>query len=130
MMKMNWSQAINETERVLRPVERPAGTWKNEPNADFYQTIIDNNLFAPLGTVLNQKPSPGANLKLIATFTHDATADATAIFQNIATGAKKTVGVEDVIQGCRVRDIKPKQVLIGKDGEPAIWKRIKPTFLD
>lgn len=62
---MNWSQAGTEIESV----DLPVATWRDEPNADFYQTIIDNSLFAPLGTVLNTKPRPGENLKLITTFT-------------------------------------------------------------
>ena len=36
---------------------------------DFYQTIIKNNLFAPLEANLHAKPGPGWNFRLIATFT-------------------------------------------------------------
>lgn len=85
IVMMNWSQATTETERI----DPPKNTWENEPNADFYQIIIDNNLFAPLGTVLNQKPRPGANLKLIATFTRHDPADAIAIVEDTATGEEK-----------------------------------------
>ena len=123
---MNWSQAITDTEVV----DPPARAWENEPNADFYQTIIDNNLFAPLGTVLNKKPRPGSNLKLIATFTRHAPADATAILENTTTGEQKTVAVGDVVSGVRVTDIQPKQVLIEKEGEPATWKRMTSSFLE
>lgn len=123
---MNWSQAVTETARV----DPTARTWENEPNADFYQTIIDNNLFAPLGTVLNTKPTPGENLKLIATFTQHDPADATAIFQETDTGEQKTVAIGDILSGYSVLDIQPKQVFIEKDGETGTWKRIEHTLLD
>ena len=125
-------------ERPQPPPERPPPeTEVAEPHrplfsesihSDFYQTIIDNNLFAPLGTVLNQKPVPGANLKLIATFTRDDPSKATAILQNIATGEQKTVFIGTVVSGYQVLDIQAKQILIEKDGQPPIWKRLE-TFL-
>ena len=97
-------------------------------HSDFYQTIIRNNLFAPLGTVLNQTPVPGANLKLIATFTTDDPSKASAILQNIATGEQNTVFIGTVISGYQVLDIQAKQILLEKDGQPPIWKRLE-TFL-
>lgn len=126
-------------ERPQPPQERPqerAGV--SQPNrrlfsesidSDFYQTIIDNNLFAPLGTVLNQKPVPGANLKLIATFTRDDPAKATAIVENTATGEQNTVVIGTVVSVYQVLDIQAKQVLIQKDGERAVWKRMSHHFL-
>ena len=105
-----------------------AGETPETIHSDFYQTIIRNNLFAPLGTVLNQTPVPGANVKLIATFTRDDPSKASAIVENTATGDQKTVGVEDVVGGYRVLEIHAKQILIEKDGQPPIWKRLE-TFL-
>ncbi len=97
-------------------------------HSDFYQTIIRNNLFAPLGTVLNQKPVPGANLKLIATFTRDDPAKASAIVENIATGEQKSVGIGTVVGGYQVLDIQAKQILIEKEGERAVWKRMNRFY--
>ena len=122
--------ALSQAGNDITHMERPAQTWKADVNADFYQTIIDNNLFAPLGTVLNKKPRPGSNLKLIATFTRHTPADATAILENTATGEQKTVAVGNVIDDYRISDIQPKQVLIEKEGEPAIWKFMTPILLD
>ena len=113
-----------------RPQERAGVSQPNRPlfsesiDSDFYQTIIRNNLFAPLGTVLNQKPVPGANLKLIATFTRDAPADATAIVENTATGEQQRVVIGSVVSGYEVLDIQAKQVLIEKEGERVVWKRM------
>lgn len=122
--------AVSEThtETPTQPSAEPP-LWKSSSNSDFYQTIIDNNLFAPLGTVLKKKPVPGANLKRIATMTKDNPSQAKAILQNIATGEQKTVRVGDTIGGYNVLDIQPKQILIEKDGETAVWKRLNPSFL-
>ena len=109
--------------------EPPRPLFSESIHSDFYQTIIRNNLFAPLGTVLNQKPVPGANLKLIATFTRDDPSKATAILQNIATGEQNTVGIGDTIAGYSVLEIHSKQILIEKDGSPPIWKHIETFFL-
>ena len=108
---------------------RVASPAENDIDSDFYQTIIRNNLFAPLGTVLNRKPVPGANLKLIATFTRDDPAKASAIVENIATGEQKSVGIGSVVSGYEVLDIQAKQILLEKEGERAVWKRMKPFLL-
>jgi hypothetical protein len=52
----------------------------------------------------------------------------TCLFFLSVTDEQKTVGVGDIIGGYKVLDIQAKQVLIEKEGEPAIWKRIN-TFL-
>ena len=52
--------AVSETQTAKQtqpPVEPPL--WESSENSDFYRTIIDNNLFAPLGTVLNKNLSVG-----------------------------------------------------------------------
>ena len=106
-----------------------AGETPETIHSDFYQTIIRNNLFAPLGTVLNQTPVLGANLKLIATFTRDDPSKASAIVENTATGKQQRVFIGTVVSGYQVLDIQAKQILIEKDGSPPIWKRIETFFL-
>ena len=118
---------VAEPQRDMRFVSEPETT---DINSDFYQTIIRNNLFAPLGTDLHKKPVPGASVKLIATFTRqDPVSEAEAIVENIATGEQKTVGVGDTIAGYSVRDIQAKQILLEKQGARAVWKRMSHPFL-
>ncbi|MCY3724325.1 MAG: hypothetical protein OXG97_19090 [Candidatus Poribacteria bacterium] len=45
-------------------------------------------------------------------------------------GEQKTVGVGSMIDGYEVFDIQAKQILIKKEGERAVWKRINPFLLD
>ena len=109
---------------------RGASQAATDISSDFYQTIIKNNLFAPLGTDLHAKHVPGAGVKLIATFTRKDPSDATAIVENTATGEQKTVGVGSTIAGYSVLEIQAKQVLIQKaGGAPAIWKRMNHFLL-
>ncbi len=115
---------------LVEGVSEPQSTLFSESiNSDFYQTIIRNNLFAPLGTVLNRKPVPGANLKLIATFTRDDPAKASAIVEKTATGKQQTVVIGTVVGGYEVLDIRAKQILIEKEGARAVWKRMNPFLL-
>ena len=118
-------QEVAEPHRDVRFVSDPA----TDIESDFYQTIIRNNLFAPLGTDLHQKPVPGDSVKLIATLTRQDPAESEAIVQNTASGEQKTVGVGDTIAGYRVLDIQAKQILIEKEGHPAVWKRMSHPFL-
>ncbi len=111
-----------------RPSE-VSGTWKpNQPNAAFYQTIIDNNLFAPLGTQLNKKPRPGGNWKLIATFTTQDPAESSAIVENTATGEQRRVVVGDVIGDATVMTIDAKQVTLDPHGSKPVVLRL-PAFV-
>ncbi|MDE0556723.1 MAG: hypothetical protein OXI24_21125 [Candidatus Poribacteria bacterium] len=78
---------------------------------------------------MNAKPRPGAHLQLIATITTQVPSAATAIVKNTATGETHTLGLNDVIAGFHVAEIQRKQILLQREGEPAIWKFMKPTFL-
>ncbi len=68
-------------------------------------------------------------MKLIATFTRDAPADATAILKNTATGKQQRVVIGSVVSGYEVLDIQAKQILIEKEGSRAVWKRMKLFLL-
>ena len=83
--------------------------FENDINTDFYQTIIDNNLFAPLGTVLNPTPKPGANLALVATFVSENIWRSTAVIKNETTGRHQILGIGDVFGDFTVMKIQPKQ---------------------
>ncbi|MDE0012250.1 MAG: hypothetical protein OXU36_13960 [Candidatus Poribacteria bacterium] len=121
--------ALTEIQSV-EVAEVSGDLFSDSISSDFYQTILKNNLFAPLGTNLHAKPVPGANVLLIATFTTQDPFAASAIVKNTATGEQQTVGLGTVIWGYRIAEIQYKQILLEKDGAPAIWKFLKPTFLD
>ena len=106
---------------VARPREvsaTPAGihlpshtnTFANSTDHDFYQTIIQNNLFAPLGTVLNSEPEPGAHLSLVGTFVSEDPSTSRVLVKNATTGRHHLLSVGEGVGDFHVLAVEPKQV--------------------
>jgi len=116
---------VTEPQSTVRGVSQPAPDINN----DFYQTIIDNNLFAPLGTVLNPKPVPGAHLKLIGTFVSKDAVHSTAIIKNETTGRQEMLSIgEGIAEDFQVVEIQPKQVTFDHNGTSVVL-RLPSTLL-
>lgn len=81
----------------------------------FYQTIVDNNLFRPLGWRLPRKREP---YRLLGTRTPtDGKSEAQAILQSTTDGRIYTVSLGETLDtGTTVVDIEPKQVTLEKTG--------------
>ncbi len=77
---------------------------------DFYQTIIRNNLFAPLGTVLNAEPEPGAHLSLLGTFVSEDPSASSVLVKNALTGRHHLLSVGEGVGDFHVLAVEPKQV--------------------
>ena len=93
--------------------------FSEDSEGEFYQTIIKNNLFAPLGTVLNPKPVPGANLTLLATFLREVPAVSTALLSNRTTGRQHVLAVGESIGGFQLTEVAEKNVTLSHNGETA-----------
>lgn len=120
-----------ETDTQTQSVARSSGTWRDEPNADFYQTIIKNNLFAPLGTDLNPTPVPGANMRLVATFVSEDALRSTALIQNETTGRHYMLSIGGVIGDFTLMRIQPKQVTLDHHGKKPVELHLPdPMFLN
>ena len=100
---------------------------ENDINTDFYQTIIKNNLFAPLGTVLNPTPKPGANLTLLATFLREAPAVSTALIENRTMGRQHTIAVGESIGDFQLIEVAEKNVTLSHNKEE-IRLALSPIF--
>ena len=110
---------------------RHRSLFENDINTDFYQTIIDNNLFAPLGTVLNPTPKPGANLALVATFVSENIWRSTAVIKNETTGRHQILGIGAVLGDFTVMKIQPKQIKLDHHGKPPVVLHLpEPVFLN
>ena len=111
--------------------ERPETTEDSETRgtlfsesieSDFYQTIIKNNLFAPLGTVLNQKRVPGANLKLLGTFVSKDAVHSTAIIKNETTGRQEMLSIGGGLGDFQVVEIQCQQVTLDHLGSSVVLR--------
>ena len=104
---------------------------QNDLNSDFYQTIIRNNLFAPLGTELNFTPKPSAALTLVATFVSENLWRSTAVIKNEATGKHHILGIGGVLGDFTLMKIESKQVTLDHHGKrPVILHLPETVFLN
>lgn len=106
-------------------------TFSATLDSEFYQTIIQNNLFAPLGTDLNPKQNRGVHLKLLATQVYPAEpVAATAWIQDTATDEYRKVFLGDSMGGLMLIEVQPKSVRLEKDGETVILHLATDIFLN
>lgn len=116
---------VAEPQSDVRGASQPA----TDIESDFYQTIIRNNLFAPLGTDLHAKPVPGAHLKLIGTFVSKDAVHSTAIIKNETTGRQEMLSIgEGIAENFQVVEIQAKQVTFDHDGTSVVL-RLPSTLL-
>ena len=110
-----------ETPRAARPqpqevaephsdVTFPSRFAESDISSDFYQTIIKNNLFAPLGTVLNAEPEPGTHLSLLGTFVSEDPSDSSVLVKNATTGRHHLLSVGEGVGDFHVLAVEAKQV--------------------
>ena len=129
-----------QTPIAPRPQERDVAETKSDVGfasdpesdvpSDFTQTIIRNNLFAPLGTNLHAKTLPGANLKLVGTFLTQEPTASTALIKDASTGRSHVLGIGDVLGGYSVTEIQPKQVTLSENGTPVVLRMPSNVLLN
>ena len=125
-------QADVSTDSPITPAMSPQAPVTDDvvkASGDFYQTLIDNNLFAPLGTQLHQKPRPGENLKLLGTFLAPDAGRSTALIKQASTGRLLTVTVGDVLGDATVMKIESKQVTLDAHGKKPVVLRLPSNVL-
>lgn len=117
-LRRKWLQRL----RVLGGVEpaKPAGIGD-----DFYQVIITNNLFRPLGY---RKPRPPPPYRLIATVTNHEHGTNKALLRRNKDGRMYYVEIGEMFDGAKVERIGPKSVTLLIDGQSKVF-RLPRTFL-
>lgn len=119
------SENLHPWTRASQPVSE--GFQENE----FYRTIIDNNLFRPLGW----KPSvPPPTYRLLGTIMpSEGKTHPQAIIEAIVGNKTHIVGIGDIlVSDIKIVDIQPKQVTLDKAGQritlklaPSTWLKVK-----
>ena len=125
-------QATSHLEETASPVETIQAAPKPKPHKledpmgnDFYQIIIDNNLFRPLGW----RP-PAKNkitYKLLGTITNSET-PARAILQDKASQRTYTVSIDETLGDFQVIEIQPRRVTL-KNGTQHVTLLLDNTLL-
>ena len=92
----------------ITPIMAPQKKAVGQP--DFYQFIIDNNLFRPLGY---RPPRPAPNYQFIGTIISENDVDTKAIILDLSTRVLHTAGIDERIgEKVTVKEIKKKQVIL------------------
>ena len=119
-LRRKWLQRL----RVLGGVEpeQPAGTGD-----DFYQVIITNNLFRPLGY---RKPRPPPPYQLIATVTNHDHETNRALLRRNKDGRIYYVGIGEVFDGAKMERIGPKRVTLLIDGQSKEFRLPQAVLLE
>ena len=115
--------AENEQRRVQRP---PPAVFDSET---YYSTIIDNNLFRPLGWT---PPRPTEPYRLIGTILpHSANTPPKAIIESTAGDSTYYVTIGELLDtSTEVVEIKPKQVMLKTDGQRRTLKLTATHYLN
>lgn len=93
---------------------------------DFYQVIITNNLFRPLGY---RKPSPPPPYQLIATVINHGQATNKALLRHRKDGRMYYVGLGEVFSGAKVERIEPKSVTLLIGGQSMKFRLPRAVLL-
>lgn len=103
------------TAGISTPATNDAETLEAFEQTEFYRTIVENNLFLPLGTAAAKQP---ARYRLIATTTSaNGDSRSTALIQSIAKNETHVVTIGSKVGEVTIVDIQPKQVAIETDGK-------------
>ena len=116
-LRRKWLERL----RVLGGVKpaKPAGD-------DFYQVIITNNLFRPLGY---RKPSPRPPYQLIATVINHGQAINKALLRRSKDGRMYYVGLGEVFGGAKVERIEPRSVTLLIGGQSMKFRLPRTVLL-
>ena len=99
----------------------------NQPSADFYQPIVENNLFRPLGW---RKPDDKPKFTLIGTLIESNNQRAKAFLIERRSNRYYPVSVGEKVGDAIVESIKPNEVSLGKDGKTVTLRANSNGFLD
>ena len=99
---------------VIKPELKKNTNTDNKSPEDFYRTIVDNNIFRPLGW---RPPKKEPEYTLIGTKSYSAGDIAEAIILERRSNQLKTVKVGETFGKVTVKEIKPRQVILDDKGK-------------
>ena len=99
----------------------------NQPSADFYQPIVENNLFRPLGW---RKPDDEAEFTLVGTLIESDNQRAKAFLIERRSNRYYPVTVGEKVGDAIVESIKPNEVSLSEEGKTVTLRASSNRFLD
>lgn len=110
----------------VKPNRKKNSPAENSPPTEYYQLIIDNNIFRPLGWKLPKKEPAYTLLGTINTQNSDYTK---AIILERKSNQQYTVKVGDTLGNLHVKEILPKQVTLQTEEKEIVLQCGKLQFL-
>ncbi len=99
----------------------------NQPSQDFYQPIVENNLFRPLGW---RKPDDEPQYTLVGTLIESKNQRAKAFLIERRSNRYYPVSVGEKVGDAVVESIKPNEVNLNEDGKTVTLRANSNRFLD
>ena len=99
----------------------------NQPSQDFYQPIVENNLFRPLGW---RKPDDEPQYTLVGTLIESKNQRAKAFLIERRSNRYYPVSVGEKVGDAVVESIKPNEVSLSEDGKTVTLRANSNRFLD
>lgn len=119
---------IGQRENTANDTERtPPQRLLNQPSADFYQPIVENNLFRPLGW---RKPNDESDFTLIGTLIESNNQRAKAFLIERRSNRYYPVSVGEKVGDAIVESIKPNEVSLTENGKTVTLRANSNRFLD
>lgn len=112
-----------EQNHAAEYVTTPEQSWRESA---FYRTIVENNIFRPLGWT---PPNPTPVYRLLGTVISADGTSVQAILQEIASSRLYFLKVGDKVGDAILREILPKQVKLDKSGQTVRLKLSTLQFL-
>ncbi len=107
--------------------QTPPRRQLNQPSQDFYQPIVENNLFRPLGW---RKPNDEPQYTLVGTLIESKNQRAKAFLIERRSNRYYPVSVGEKVGDATVESIKPNEVSLSEEGKTVTLKASSNRFLD
>lgn len=111
---------------IVKPQLKKNTNTDSKITDDYFKVIVDNNIFRPLGW---RPPKKEPEYTLIGTTSNLNTAYSEAIILERRSKQMRTLKVGETFGKVRVKEIKPKQVILYDDGKEVILKLSSQQFL-
>lgn len=111
---------------VIKPETKNNTNTANQNPDDFYKVIVDNNIFRRLGW---RPPKKEPEYTLIGTLSNPDGDYTQAIIFERRSNQQKTVKIGETLGKVRVKEIKPKQVILDEKGKEIKLRLSSQNFL-
>ena len=112
--------------RSVKPQPKKDIRTSSETSSEYYQVIIDNNIFRPLGW---RPPQKKPQYTLIGTTINTDGSNAKAFILERLSSLSQTVKVGDTFGNATVKEILPKKVTLQEDGKEIVLQCGRLQFL-